>query len=162
MPSTRPSPQALAREGGPPPNAHPPPRDPSHPPFPRGSARERAWLPSRPSLAAQLDEPIFGETFGLRAVYVPLRAYYEEPLPQAAPDEDRDDGLRGPARRTRRVVVNLEAELRRWLDQSDKDDAGRIVCGGPGSGKSSSARHLAAALAREGHMRPERITAVRT
>ena len=51
------------------------------------------------------------------------------------------------------MVVDLEAELRRWLDQTDKDDAIRIVCGGPGSGKSSSARHLAAALAREGRLR---------
>ena len=51
------------------------------------------------------------------------------------------------------MVVDLEAELRRWLDQTDKDDAVRVVCGGPGSGKSSSARHLAAALAREGRLR---------
>src|SRR3954454_15561072 len=146
--------QELDREWGRHPDDYAPLQAALDTPFTRGSERERAWLTYRAYLDAQLDEPIFGETFGLRAVYVPLRAYYEEPLPQAEADDDRDDGLRRPARRTRRVVVDLEAELRRWLDQTDKNDAVRIVCGGPGSGKSSSARHIAAALAREGRLRP--------
>ena len=51
-------------------------------------------------------------------------------------------------------MVDLEAELRRWLDQTREKRRGvEFVCGGPGSGKSSSARHLAAALAREGRLR---------
>jgi uncharacterized protein YjbI with pentapeptide repeats len=109
-------------------------------PFTRGSERERAWIAYRAHLDAQVDEEIFGESFGLRAVYVPLRAYYEEPSPG-----------RGP--RTRRVVVDLEAEVRRWLARDDRNDAVRVVCGGPGSGKSSFAKHLVARLAREGTRR---------
>ena len=87
--------QELDREWGRHPDDYAPLQDALDTPFTRGSERERAWLAYRAYLDAQLDEPIFGETFGLRAVYVPLRAYYEEPLPQAGADEDR---RRRPAR----------------------------------------------------------------
>jgi hypothetical protein len=122
-------------------------------PFTRGSERERAWLTYRAYLDAQLDEPIFGESFGLRAVYVPLRAYYEELLPQEEEGDERSIALEGKGARTRRVIIPLESAVRDWLGRAEVRDAVRIVSGGPGSGKSSFAKHLAAGLAREGSWR---------
>ena len=96
------------------PDDYAPLKDALDTPFTRGSERERGWLTYHAYLDAQLDEPIFGETFGLRAVYIPLRAYYEEPPPED--DDDRGDVAEdGTHRHPRRVVIGLEGELRRWL-----------------------------------------------
>jgi predicted PilT family ATPase len=43
-----------------------------------------------------------------------------------------------------RVVVDLEDCLRQWLQTANKNDAIRIISGGPGSGKSSFAKIFAA------------------
>jgi replication-associated recombination protein RarA len=47
----------------------------------------------------------------------------------------------------KRVVVDLQAELEAWLRKADKDDAIRVICGGPGCGKSSFAKIFAATCA---------------
>ena len=47
----------------------------------------------------------------------------------------------------KRHVVDLKSHLRAWLDRADQDDAIRVVCGGPGSGKTSFAKMFAAELA---------------
>ena len=89
---------------------------------------------------------MFDETFGLAQIYVPLRAWYLE-----APASRNGGGQTEDATRERRRVVDLERHLDAWFASSNKKDAIRVICGGPGSGKTSSAKIWAAKLAREGH-----------
>ena len=50
-------------------------------------------------------------------------------------------------------VIDLETELEKWLDKSDKHDAIRIISGGPGSGKSSLTKIWAAKLSAQGKIK---------
>ncbi|MFY9261655.1 MAG: pentapeptide repeat-containing protein [Gallionella sp.] len=102
-------------------------------PFTQASQRVATWQRYRANLIKQIDLPMFGESFGLNAVYVPLRAYWDEVNPQSKARE-RKAGV-------------LQDTLLGWLAQQDRDDPLRVVSGGPGSGKSSSAKMLAAELA---------------
>ena len=139
--------RALDREWGRRPEDYEPIKKAIDTPFTRGSERERAWLTYRTFVDAQLDEPIFGETFGLRAVYIPLRAYYRETI--EGHRDDHPGQSSDPDGRSRRVIVDLETAISSWLAGANRRDAIRIVCGGPGSGKSSFAKHLSARVARE-------------
>ncbi|NJP11418.1 MAG: NACHT domain-containing protein [Leptolyngbyaceae cyanobacterium RU_5_1] len=49
-------------------------------------------------------------------------------------------------------MVSLAEALHTWLANPDRDDAIRVICGGPGCGKSSFTRILAAKLAEQGHL----------
>ena len=82
---------------------------------------------------------MFSEAFGLRQVYVPLRAYYRrKKTDDDSPDVDRYS--KGSQNETfERVVVELEEELDTWIQTADPNDAIRVISGGPGSGKSSFA-----------------------
>ena len=48
-----------------------------------------------------------------------------------------------------RHVVNLESCLLNWLATGDREDMIRVVCGGPGSGKSSFCKIFASRLSEE-------------
>ncbi|HEX8920957.1 MAG TPA: pentapeptide repeat-containing protein [Pyrinomonadaceae bacterium] len=114
-------------------------------PFTRASEREQAWSRYSAWLQKQVDERMFYEAFSLKQVYVPLRAYYEE-----RPQEERQVRLEAhtlEAKSRKRTVVDLEQELEGWLKRDDADDAVRLISGGPGSGKSSFTKMLAARLA---------------
>lgn len=102
------------------------------------------WERNRRELIKRIDEPVFEETFSLRQVYVPLRAYWREER------EEKEHG-RGPSYALH--VVDLHQAIDEWLRSPDKSDAVRLVSGGPGSGKSSFAKKLAADLAESGRMR---------
>ena len=115
-------------------------------PFEVANERELAWMRYAAWLQRRVDEPMFAEAFGLRQVYIPLRAYYE----YKAESLKADELDYSPTRRdedTLRYVVDLHTAVIDWLDQADKDDSIRIICGGPGCGKSSFGRMLAAHLA---------------
>jgi uncharacterized protein YjbI with pentapeptide repeats len=113
--------------------------------------QELSWRRYSAWLQKQVEESMFFEAFGLKQVYVPLRAYYEQEI------ENEDDEFGGYNRRyqsadrnVKRFVVNLEEELQNWLNKSDKNDAIRVISGGPGSGKSSFAKMFASTLAETG------------
>jgi hypothetical protein len=116
-------------------------------PFAKAGTRERAWILNAAWLQRQIEEPLFEETFGLCEVYVPLRAYWVERKVDDRRRSTREESL-GLDREVRQVV-DLRSHLRAWLDRPDKDDAIRVISGGPGSGKSSFAKMLAAELAAE-------------
>jgi uncharacterized protein YjbI with pentapeptide repeats len=122
-------------------------------PFTQSSERIQAWSRYSIWLRKQVEERLFLEAFSLRQVFVPLRAYYhrkksEEDLtePMLHSPEERLEG----DRKTERVVVDLESELFAWLSQPKRDDAIRLISGGPGSGKSSLTKMFAAKLAEQG------------
>jgi hypothetical protein len=104
------------------------------------------WERNRLALVQQIDDPVFEETFSLRQVYVPLRAYTLEDVES---DEPRRDG-----RKRRCRIFLLEDEIDSWLQHGPKtgDDI-RLITGGPGSGKSTFAKWLAAELSEKPRMR---------
>ncbi len=120
-------------------------------PFTKAGASEQAWQSYAALLRKQVDEPMFVEAFSLRQVYVPLRAYYVER--DATDKETRFDPRMAETQNAKRVVIMLEGELDAWLAANDVKDAVRIISGGPGSGKSSFTKMLAAKLAARNNRR---------
>lgn len=116
-------------------------------PFTKAGAAEQAWQSYAALLQKQVDEPMFVEAFSLRQVYVPLRAYYFEK--SAVEKETRLDPRAAETTNAKRIVIDLEAELDSWLANNDTFDAVRIISGGPGSGKSSFTKMLAAKFAEQ-------------
>ncbi|QIF03935.1 pentapeptide repeat-containing protein [Roseimicrobium sp. ORNL1] len=119
----------------------------SETPFTKAGVREQAWEGYLAWLERELDSPMFGEPFGLRQLYVPLRAYYH--LRSENKKAPLSEMHLAPREHQRRVAVMLEEHLLHWLDHSDKSDSVRVLSGGPGSGKSSLTRMLAAAVNRD-------------
>ncbi|MBT9318057.1 pentapeptide repeat-containing protein [Leptothoe spongobia TAU-MAC 1115] len=106
-------------------------------PFATANEREWAWMRYSGWLQRKVDESMFGELFGLRQIYIRLRAYYK-----------RSVKVNG-SKRTERIVVDLEKNIKEWLEYAHHNDAIRVICGGPGCGKSSFSRMLAAKLTDE-------------
>jgi hypothetical protein len=117
-------------------------------PFMPALEQERAWLRYRAWLQMQVEEPMFLEAFGLKQVYVPLNCYFEQKTEKKEPDFD--DRLSSRAKR--RVIGDLKETLQAWLRKADRDDAIRVICGGPGCGKSSFTKIWAAELAESGEI----------
>ena len=120
-------------------------------PFTQANERLQAWLRYSTLLQKQVEEPMFGEAFSLKQVFVPLRAYYNRKV-EKQKDEDLEERI-GSSRQFERVVVELEAELEDWLSKAKRDDAIRLISGGPGSGKSSLTKMFAAKVAEKGSIR---------
>lgn len=120
-------------------------------PFTTAGASEQAWQSYAALLQKQVDEPMFVEAFSLRQVYVPLRAYFVER--DATDKETRFDPRTAEAQNAKRIVVKLDEEIDAWLASNDTKDAVRIISGGPGSGKSSFTKMLAAKLAEQNNRR---------
>jgi hypothetical protein len=108
-------------------------------PFNDATERQWAWRSYSSLLQFRIEESIFEEAFSLNQVYVPLRAYYETSAKGEYEDLDK--------RRKTKNIVDLEAELISWLGAAKKEDAIRIISGGPGSGKSSFTKVFAAHIA---------------
>jgi hypothetical protein len=119
-------------------------------PFTRAAEREMSWGRYAARLSRQLDEPMFGEAFSLRQVYVPLRAFWVE---EPTKDRSRDRLDLQQQESPRRVAVDLGAAIDEWLEKGTKDDGYRVISGGPGSGKSSFAKIYAAKVAAAGKLR---------
>ena len=107
-------------------------------PFTKATLEERAWRRYDLSLQNLANTRVFGEAFGLRSVYIPLRAYY---------DEKSNDKLDREGTKVKKIVCDLHTAIHDWVKQFDKNNALRVISGGPGSGKSSFAKVLAADLA---------------
>jgi uncharacterized protein YjbI with pentapeptide repeats len=119
-------------------------------PFDTEAARRGAWQAYLARLPELVREPLFGTQLTLEQVYEPLWGH-------TTPDEQLwNDWQRQPVRYAdpliRRidgtevwVLVELDAELRDWLAGRSRCRAAlRVLAGGPGSGKSSVAKMLAA------------------
>ena len=92
------------------------------------------------------DKLLFGQSEGgpsLRDIFVDLRCYWRErPEPPVNEKEDHDKMVTAH-------VSWLGDTLKAWLYEKDQNDLLRIVTGGPGCGKSSSAEMLALEVARD-------------
>ena len=90
-----------------------------------------------------------GEAFGLDQIFVDLNAYYLVESRGKTPSHE----IRKSPEDRRRMVVSLQRELEHWLEGRTREDAIRVISGGPGSGKSSFARVFAARVADRGSPR---------
>lgn len=107
-------------------------------PFTKATLEERAWRRYDLSLQNLANTRVFGEAFGLRRVYISLRAYYDE---NSNVKQDRE------ITKVKKIVCDLHTAIHEWVKQFDKNNALRVISGGPGCGKSSFAKVLAADLA---------------
>lgn len=105
-------------------------------------ARQWGWIRYRAWLQKQTEEPVFGRAFGLQQIYVPLRGYWVEENHNRTEREE----IRGSEKKYH-FVKSMAAELDNWATQNDRDDAVRVISGGPGSGKSTLAKIWAADIA---------------
>ena len=112
-------------------------------PFTQASEREFGWLRYEAWLKKQVDLPLFLESFSLRQVFVPLRAYYTRAR-QVVLDQGQRNLEDIGVKKKEKVVVDLRRELETWIQKGDKSDAIRLISGGPGCGKSSFAKMFAA------------------
>ncbi|MGB0562681.1 MAG: pentapeptide repeat-containing protein [Spirulinaceae cyanobacterium] len=115
-------------------------------PFTRATEREQQWERYLAWLERRVDEPLFAEAFSLKQIYIPLRGYYERRPEGEQPERGAMMGLGRDREPLERVVVELMPTLLDWVATADKEDAVRVLCGGPGCGKSSFAKMFAAQL----------------
>lgn len=117
-------------------------------PFSLAVSYERGWSTYFAYLEKRVNENVFDEAFSLAQIYVPLNASYVE---RSNSHAAREESFLGDYKN---VVVDLEREIREWIKSADKNDAIRVLSGGPGSGKSSFTKILCARLARDGLVKP--------
>ncbi|BAL74194.1 NACHT domain-containing protein [Bradyrhizobium cosmicum] len=113
----------------------------------RGDARALAWTQYRELLIRRFeDEPLFGEDshsgVRLAQVYQTLRGYWN------GQDDGSEDAASPPLKSKGPMHVGmLDQIIGEWLARDDPQDRIRLISGGPGSGKSTFAKSLSAALA---------------
>jgi uncharacterized protein YjbI with pentapeptide repeats len=119
-------------------------------PFAKQGIEAQQWTRYNQWLQQQLDQPVFTESFSLQQIFVPLRGYFIEKMHQKGHSKLSESEEN---KKQRQHVVMLEDHLMIWLKKDDKDDAIRLISGGPGSGKSSLTKVFAARVAKESAMR---------
>ena len=112
-------------------------------PFSERKKQLRQWTAYEAWLAGQIHEPVFDETFSLSQIYVPLRAYCD--LEEKVEAKTKRTSLdQDPSKRIVREYRPVEDWLTDWIEKADPNDAIRLISGGPGSGKSTFGKILAA------------------
>lgn len=115
-------------------------------PFLTANQEIRNWTRYKLWLQQEANKPVFSEAFGLQQVYIPLRGYYN--TTEYLSDEEPDNELVNISS-SKKLVVDMHKEISRWVFDCDIDDPLKVISGGPGSGKSSFAKILAAQIAKE-------------
>jgi uncharacterized protein YjbI with pentapeptide repeats len=115
-------------------------------PFFKADQIKGEWERYREELRQLPDEPIFAEAFGLRPIYIPLRAK----LKIAEKDKVRKRKATILTGGSQWEWVNLSAYLDSWvLGENSNLSNVQFISGGPGSGKSSFCKMWSAHLAEE-------------
>jgi hypothetical protein len=101
-------------------------------------------------LTTQIHKSVFSESFSLAQIYIPLRAEFKTRNKGTSSSKERLEGLHDDREaKFTRHAVELESHLLKWVKEGNRRDALRIVRGGPGNGKSSFLKMLAARLVEE-------------
>ncbi|EGA69126.1 hypothetical protein VISI1226_07463 [Vibrio sinaloensis DSM 21326] len=124
-------------------------------PFLKSAKKQRDWKLYSNWLQEESNKPVFSEAFGLRQVYVKLNGYYDLDEPKyetnnkhkpASTEEHKLNTELAEEKEQR--VVDVHEDIYEWVTNFDKDSAIKVICGGPGSGKSSLAKVIAADIPR--------------
>lgn len=107
-------------------------------PMMTATRHEQEWVRYEARLERQIADRVFLETFSLEEIFIPLNAEYREKNTKSEAEYQEKN--------TKSEPTSLAAELRSWIASGDKADFLRVLSGGPGSGKSSAAKMLAAEL----------------
>ena len=100
------------------------------------------WRLYRSRLVAEFRvAPVFNESFAIDQIYVPLNAWHRVSQKPNGKAEQKD----------RREVVHLTDDILAWLRGKRGKGRLRLISGGPGSGKSSVMKALAAELTENGN-----------
>ena len=100
------------------------------------------WRLYRSRLVAAFSAaPVFDESFALDQIYVPINAWYGVKVERDAKTDKKE----------RRRVTRLTDDMSAWLRGERGSARLRLISGGPGSGKSSAMKALAADLAQNGN-----------
>ncbi|MCL2425011.1 MAG: tetratricopeptide repeat protein [Oscillospiraceae bacterium] len=123
----------------------------SESPFSGSVQMEEEWDRYKAYLEKQIQERIFDEVFSLAQIFVPLCGYFNKITEHAKDTDRKESGTQLdldsiPARKTQKIVVDLETCIHEWISKDDNEDAIRVISGGPGSGKSSFVKMLAASI----------------
>ncbi|MBN8681373.1 MAG: pentapeptide repeat-containing protein [Chitinophagales bacterium] len=113
-------------------------------PFTPAAKRELEWARYSAFLQKQIEEPVFAETFSLRQIYIPLRAYTKKVL-----DKKESASLSIENNKLEKTPFWLGEALDTWLKTQDARQCIRFISGGPGSGKSSFAKMWCAERAKK-------------
>ncbi|MEL6559574.1 MAG: pentapeptide repeat-containing protein [Bacteroidota bacterium] len=100
--------------------------------------RERQWEAYDSYLQREIELPVFGESFSLKDIFIPLRGYHYKVVPRTSGRKKKDDND------PKKVVFWLDAQLSKWLNSNQSKDIIKVLQGGPGSGKSSFTKIWAA------------------
>lgn len=127
-------------------------------PFAEAWGRMAAWAKYDREVIVQQEwgAPIFDEDFSLAQVYVPLRAGVRPQIKQPRrkksfldlPSMPGGEDEPSPEWSANKKAVDLGKHFSHWLHQDDVDDPIRLIAGGPGCGKSSFMKWLAAETVR--------------
>jgi uncharacterized protein YjbI with pentapeptide repeats len=112
-------------------------------PFSDAATRELQWQRYYAFLEKQTNESVFGESFGLKQIFIPLRGYFQKRV-----EEDKESThteLENP--KIENIPFNVADELENWLNTIECNDTIKFISGGPGSGKSSLAKIWCAEVA---------------
>lgn len=119
---------------------------------------ERQWISYRQSLINDFNvSPVFGQSntgVSLSQLYVPLRCTWTEQLEEEIAAESTSFGGSGILVERNTHLSLLSDEIEKWVDNTNPDDWLRLIGGGPGSGKSTSLRAIAAKVAQREDLRP--------
>jgi Pentapeptide repeats (8 copies) len=106
-------------------------------PFTAAANRELEWQRYNAFLEKQVNESVFGESFGLSQIYIPLRGYYKQ---EKTKQTDSNDRLETHTKEFEKIPFYVHDELNKWLRTSECKHCIKFISGGPGSGKSSFAK----------------------
>ncbi|GAB2198412.1 pentapeptide repeat-containing protein [Sessilibacter sp. MAH4] len=115
-------------------------------PFAEAEALKLGWMQYKGWLAAETQKSIFDQPITLEHIYVPLRAFYYIDKPDNSVDEDENP--QETTKTPKPQVVDLASELTVWVKKFDRNNAIKVISGGPGSGKSSASKMFAVTVAR--------------
>lgn len=106
-------------------------------PFSEFEQDQLSWAKYNLFLRNQPKQPLFDETFSLEDVYIPLRGVYKswDTVCSSMTDAFEDFHL-----------VELEEHVEHWVEYASANDTILFLTGGPGSGKSSFLKVMAAKL----------------
>lgn len=115
-----------------------------NPPFIENELLAEEWYKYRVHLMTLIDYPLFDNDIHLSNVYIQLRGMTYQKI-----KEKGEFGFVSSYNWKKQICI-VDTYLLDWVKNGEKDNALKIISGGPGYGKSTILKNVASILAREG------------